>query len=116
MSQSEWFTTYLEYESLKDMLGVILNTSQSFMTVTPLLYYITYRDKDLFFIHTGIVGGLVAHYYLLKEKPSKKLIELNKMTGDFGFVDGIGNNSQSVYIPIVKLAKSTLRFPTETDK
>ncbi len=114
MSQSEWFTTYLEYESLKDMLNVILYTSKSFMTITPLLYYMNYRNKDIFFIHTGIIGGVVAHYYLLKEKPDKKFIELNKLTGDFSFVDGIGNNSQSVYIPIIRLVKSTLRFPTET--
>jgi hypothetical protein len=35
MSQSEWFTTYLEYENLKDMLSAILYTSQSFMSITP---------------------------------------------------------------------------------
>ena len=29
MSQSEWFTTYLEYENLKDMLNVMLYASQS---------------------------------------------------------------------------------------
>ena len=40
MSQVEWFTTYLQYENLKDMLSVILYTSQSFMTITPLLYNI----------------------------------------------------------------------------
>ena len=27
MSQVEWFTTYLQYENLKDMLSVILYTS-----------------------------------------------------------------------------------------
>ncbi len=47
MSQSEWFTTYLEYENLKDMLNVMLYTSQSFITITPLLYYITYHDKSV---------------------------------------------------------------------
>jgi hypothetical protein len=33
------------------------------------------------------------------------------MTGDFEFVDNIGNNTQSIYVPIVRLIKSTLRFP-----
>ena len=113
MSQAEWFTTYLEYETLKDMLKVILYTSQSFMSITPLLYYINYQDKDILFIHTGIVGGVVAHYYILGEKPTKKLIELNKLTGEFEFVENIGNNSHSIYVPIVSLTKSTLRFPTE---
>lgn len=41
---AEWFTTYLQYD-LKDMLSVILYTSQSFMSITPLLYYITYQKK-----------------------------------------------------------------------
>ena len=111
LSQAEWFTTYLEYESLKDMLKVILYTSQSFMSITPLLYYITHHDKPLLFIHTGIVGGVVAHYHILNESPNKNFVELNKMTGDFSFVEGVGNNPQSIYIPIARLIKSTLRFP-----
>jgi hypothetical protein len=113
MSQSEWFTTYLEYENLKDMLNVIVYTSQSFMTITPLLYYITYHDKEILFIHTGIVGGIVAHYHILNEKPNKKFMELNKTTGEFNFVDGVGTNPQSIYIPIVRLRKSTFRFPID---
>ncbi|MGC2669020.1 MAG: hypothetical protein WA220_07550 [Candidatus Nitrosopolaris sp.] len=113
MSQSEWFTTYLEYENLKDMLSVMLYTSQSFMTITPLLYYVTYHDKEILFIHTGIVGGIVAHYHILSEKPNKKFVELDKMTGEFSFVNGVGTNPHSIYIPIVRLIKSTLRFPID---
>jgi hypothetical protein len=113
MSQAEWFTTYLQYENLKEMLNVILYTSQSFMTITPLLYHISYHDKEILFIHTGIIGGVVAHYHILENKPSKKFVELNKMTADFNFVDNIGNNTQSIYIPIVKLVKSTLMFPID---
>jgi arginine deiminase len=113
MSQAEWFTTYLEYENLKDMLKVILYTSQSFMSITPLLYYINFQDRDIFFIHTGIVGGVVAHYHLLREKPSKKFIELNKLTGEFEYAESIGSNTQSIYIPIIALTRSTLRFPMD---
>jgi len=114
MSQAEWFTTYLQYDNLKEMLNVILYTSQSFMSITPLLYNITYQNKEILFIHTGIVGGVVAHYHILEEKPNKKFIELNKMTGNYNFVEGIGTNPQSIYIPIVKLVKSTLMFPIDT--
>ena len=113
MSQAEWFTTYLQYENLKDLLSVILYTSQSFMTTTPLLYHITYQKKEILFIHTGIVGGIVSHYYVIQNKPEKKFVELNKMTGEFNFINNIGSNTQSIYIPIVKLVKSTLRFPIE---
>ncbi|MGZ5470904.1 MAG: hypothetical protein ACXWE0_04460 [Nitrososphaeraceae archaeon] len=114
MSQAEWFTTYLQYENLKDLLSVILYTSQSFMTITPLLYYISYKNKEILFIHTGIIGGIVSHFHVIQEKPSKKFVELNKMTGDFKFVDNFSSsNNQSLYIPIVKLVKSTLRFPID---
>jgi hypothetical protein len=111
MSQAEWFTTYLQYENLKDLLSVILYTSQSFMTITPLLYHITYQKKEILFIHTGIVGGIVSHYHIIEDKTSKNFVELNKMTGDFDFVDNVGSNTQSIYVPIVRLIKSTLRFP-----
>jgi hypothetical protein len=113
MSQSEWFTTYLEYESLKDMLKVILYTSQSFMSITPLLYYISYQNKDILFIHTGIVGGVVAHYHIIKEKPNRKFIELNKLTGEFEYTESIGSNTHSIYVPVINLTKSTLRFPVD---
>jgi hypothetical protein len=113
MSQAEWFTTYLQYENLKELLNVILYTSQSFMTITPLLYYITYQNKEILFVHTGIVGGVVAHYHILEEKPQKKFVELNKMTGDFNFVDGVGSNPQSIYVPVVRLIRSTLMFPVD---
>jgi hypothetical protein len=113
MSQAEWFTTYLQYENLKDLLNVILYTSQSFMTITPLLYYIQYQNKEILFVHTGIVGGVVAHYHILEEKPRNKFVELNKMTGDFNFVSGVGSNAQSIYVPVVRLVKSTLAFPID---
>jgi hypothetical protein len=83
------------------------------MTITPLLYNITYHNKEILFIHTGIVGGIVSHYHVIEDKPEKKFVELNKITGDFNFINNIGSNTQSIYIPIVKLLKSTLRFPIE---
>lgn len=76
-----------------------------------MLYYIKYKEKDILFVHTGIVGGVVAHYLLLEEKPSTKFVELNKITSDYKFTNTVGNNSQSIYIPIVNLVLSTLVFP-----
>lgn len=83
------------------------------MTITPLLYYITYHDNEILFIHTGIVGGIVTHYHIINEKPNKKFVELHKMTGDFNFVNGVGTNPYSIYIPVVRLNKSTFRFPID---
>ena len=85
----------LECENLKDMLNVMLYTSQSFMTITPLLYYITY-DKEILFIHRHRRWNCC-----LNEKPNKKFGELDKMTGEFNFASGVG------------LIKSTLRFPID---
>ncbi len=34
--------------------------------------------------------------------------EINKLTGEFEFVENIGNNSQSIYVPIVGLKRSRL--------
>ena len=73
MSQAKWFTTYLEYETLKDMLKVILYTSQSFMSITPLLYSINYQDRDILFIHTGIVGVVALIIFLVKNQPRNLL-------------------------------------------
>jgi hypothetical protein len=89
---------HLRYENMKDLLNVILYMSQSFMAITPMLYHITSKDREILFVHTGMVGGVVAHYHILKEKSSLKFVELNKMTADSKFTEGIGNNNQCIYI------------------
>ena len=62
---------------------------------------------------SDMIGGGVAHYHILGEKPTKKLIKKNKLTGEFEFVENISSNVQSIYIPIVGLTRSTFRFPIE---
>ena len=52
----------------------------------------------------------------IEEKPIKKFVELNKMTGEFVFVDGVGSNPQSIYVPVVRLVKSTLMFPIDNQE
>lgn len=113
MSQKneEQFTTYLKYRTLKDMLKVILFAAQSPIGIIPLLYQIKYNNQQIMFLHTGAVGGMVIHYIVQNEKPSKKFIELKRLSDQFSFVDEVGGDTQSLYIPILELENSTLKFP-----
>jgi hypothetical protein len=111
MSQSEWFTSYMKYKTLEDMLKVILSSSQSVFSYIPMLYYINYNKQEILFIQTGMIGGVIIHYIVQNEKPIKKIIELKRLTGKFSFIDSLGTDAQSVYIPILELESSTLRFP-----
>src|ERR687892_145993 len=111
MSQSEWFTSYLKYKTLEDMLKVILSSSQSVFSYIPMLYHINYNHQEILFIQTGMIGGVIIHYIVQNEKPNKKIIELKRLTGKFSFIDSIGTDAQSIYIPILELEQSTLRFP-----
>jgi hypothetical protein len=52
------------------------------------------------------------HYIVQTDKSSKKFIELKGLTGEFVFVDRIGTDTQSLYIPILELEKSTFIFPS----
>jgi hypothetical protein len=101
----------MKYKTYDDLLKVILYSSQSVLGVVPLLYHINFSNQDVVFLQTGAVGGLVVHYLINKEKPPKKFIELKRLSGDFTFVDKIGNDGMSLYIPILELDKSTLKFP-----
>jgi hypothetical protein len=103
--------TYLEYKNLEDMLKVIVYSAQSALGLTPMLYHIKYNDKQLLFIQTGAVGGIIVHYSIQNEKPNKKFIELKRLTGQFSFIDNIGTDTLSLYIPILELERSTLKFP-----
>jgi hypothetical protein len=112
MSQSEErFTTYLKYETLEDLLKVIVYSAQSALGLTPMLYYINYNNQQILFILTGAGGGIIINYIVQNEKPSKKFIELKRLSGEYSFVDSIGTDTQSLYVPIIKIEKSTLKFP-----
>jgi hypothetical protein len=111
MSQIDSNTTYLRYKTYDDLLKVILYSSQSVLGVIPLLYHINYNNQEIVFIQTGGVGSSTVHYIVVKEKSGKKFIELKRLTGEFSFVDKIGNDGMSLYVPILELEKSTLKFP-----
>ncbi len=110
MSSSD-STTYLKYKNYDDLLKVILYSSQSVLGVVPLLYHLKYNNQNIVFIQTGAIGGVVIHYLVTKENISKKFIELKRLSGEFTFVDKLGNDSMSLYIPILELESSTLKFP-----
>ena len=107
--QSE--TIYLKYQNLEDMLKVIIYSAQSMLGVVPMLYYINYTGKHVLFIQIGSVGGSTVHYVVQTEKPAKKFIQLKRLSGEFTFIDTIGSDAQSLYVPLLNLEKTTLSFP-----
>jgi len=111
MSSNEGQITYLKYKNYDDLLKVILYSSQSVLGVMPLIYHVNHKNQNIIFIQTGTVGGNVVHYLLNKEKPIKKFIELKRLSGEFNFVDKIGNDGMSIYVPILELEMCTLDFP-----
>ncbi len=110
MTSPDSSITYLKYKSYDDLLKVILYSSQSVLGAVPLIYHMKYHDQDIIFIQTGTIGGSIVHYLSNKEKPPKKFIELKRLSGEFSFVDKIGNDGMSLYIPILELERSTLEF------
>jgi hypothetical protein len=104
-------TIFLQYENLEDLLKVIVYSAQSSLGLTPMLYHINYNNQDILFILTGASGGIIINYIVENEKPSKRFIELKRLSGEFNFVNNIGNDTQSLYIPIIKIRNSTLTFP-----
>src|ERR687887_2056030 len=111
MSKNESISTYLKYKNLEDMLKVIVYSAQSALGLTPMLYHINYSNQEILFILTGAGGGIIINYIVQNEKPRKKFIELKRLSGEFSFVDNIGTDTQSLYVPIIKIRNSTLKFP-----
>jgi hypothetical protein len=44
-------------------------------------------------------------------KPEKKFIELKRLTGEFVYVDTLGTDTLSLYVPILELEKVSYTFP-----
>ncbi len=110
MKKDESPITFLKYKNLSDMLKVILFSSQSALGLTPMLYHLKYKEKEILFIETGALGGALVHYIVEKEKPNKKFIELRQLTGEHNFVEKIGNDTHSIYIPILELDSTSILF------
>ncbi len=102
---------YLKYKALEDMLKVIVYSSQSALGLTPMLYHLKYENREILFIQTGAVGTSIVHYVVQSNKPEKKFIELKRLTGEFVYVDALGTDTLSLYVPILELEKVTYSFP-----
>ncbi|MBI5377906.1 MAG: hypothetical protein HZA82_04715 [Thaumarchaeota archaeon] len=103
--------SYFQYKTLSDLLKVILHSSQSPLGAIPLIHYTNFNNRHILFIQTIGMGGNTVRYVIEKEKPKPKFIELKRLTGEFSFVEKIGSDAMSLYIPLLELEKSTLVFP-----
>jgi len=92
------------------MLKIILTSSQSALGISSLLYFLNYKNQNIMFLYNSSIGSSLIHYNIVSDKPSSKFIELNKQNGSFKYVDNIGNDSHSLYIPILELESTTLEF------
>ena len=102
---------YLKYSSLEDMFKIILSSAQSALGISSLLYFLNYKNQNLMFIYNSSIGSSLIHYNILSEKPLTKFIQLNKQSGEYKYIDEVGNESHSIYIPILELENTTLEFP-----
>jgi hypothetical protein len=109
-SSSSSSIIYLKHINLDDMLKVILYAAESPLGLAPMLYHIKYNNQDILFTESGALNTVVR--YLIQDKePTNKWIELKRLTGEYTFVDKVGNDSRSLYIPILELEKCTFTFP-----
>ena len=102
---------YLKYSSLEDMFKIILSSAQSALGISSLLYFLNYKNQNIMFIYNSSIGSSLIHYNILSEKPLTKFIQLNKQSGEYKYIDDVGNESHSIYIPILELEDTTLDFP-----
>jgi hypothetical protein len=104
---------FFKYKSLEDMLKVILYSSQSPIGLIPMLYHTIKNNQEVLFIQTGSIGGTTIHYFLPSENKLKKYVQLKRLTGEFNFVDHIGLDTLSIYVPILELDGVNISFPSD---
>jgi hypothetical protein len=104
---------FFKYKSLEDMLKVILYSSQSPIGLIPMLYHTVKNNQEVLFIQTGSIGGTTIHYFLPSENKLKKYVQLKRLTGEFNFVDHIGLDTLSIYVPILELDVVNISFPSD---
>jgi len=104
--------SYLKFQNLADMFKVILYAAESPLGSSPMLYRIKSDNRDILFIESGMLTSVVHYYIITQDKePADKWIQLKRLTGEYDFVDKIGDDTKSLYVPILELEKSTFDFP-----
>jgi hypothetical protein len=102
--------SYLKYQKIDDMLKVILYSAESPLGSSPMLYQINSNNKDILFMESGVLTP-VGHYIIQDRNPNAKWIELKRLSREYSFVDKIGSDIKSLYIPVVGLEKCIVNFP-----
>jgi hypothetical protein len=102
--------SYLKYQKLDDLLKLITYAAESPLGLAPMLYHVKHGNQDILFIESGSLNTVI-NYIIQDTEPTNKWIELKRSTGEYTFVDKVGNDSRSLYIPILKLEKCTFSFP-----
>ena len=97
----------MKHTDLGDILKVILYAAESPLALVPMLFHIKYSNKDILFTVSGALNTIIRYQELDKEPR----IELKRLTGEYSFVDKIGDDAKSLYIPILELEKSSFNFP-----
>ena len=92
------------------MLKVILYSAESPLGSSPMLYQINSNNKDILFMESGVLTP-VGHYIIQDRNPNPKWIELKRLSREYSFVDKIGSDIKSLYIPVVGLEKCIVNFP-----
>lgn len=103
--------TFFKYNLLEDMLKVILYSAQSPIGLIPMLYYTNINKNNILFLHIGNLGGTTIHYFITSEKIQKKFIQLKRLTGEYNYVDHIGLDTLSIYVPILEVEEVNIHFP-----
>jgi len=84
--------------------------AESPLGLAPMLYHVKHGNQDILFIESGSLNTVI-NYIIQDTEPTNKWIELKRSTGEYTFVDKVGNDSTSLHIPILKLEKCTFSFP-----
>ena len=65
-----------------------------------MLYHIKSDNKNILFIESGVLTPVI-NYIMQDKEPNKRWIELKRLTGEYSFMDKIGNDAKSLYIPVL---------------
>ena len=97
---------------LSSLIDGSIPASSSPLGSSPMLYRIKSDNRDILFIESGMLTSVVHYYIITQDKePADKWIQLKRLTGEYDFVDKIGDDTKSLYVPILELEKSTFDFP-----
>ena len=94
---------YMKLSRLEDLVKLVS------LSPSPFIQHTTIKNENIYFIQSLVtMSQPMIYLFKTREKIEKKYVVYNRFSDEITFSDKLGQDGQSLYIPILEVEKTNL--------